>query len=143
MKYLIIIVILLGISAKAYGYKTGEITIYGKKTYKADVLIANKPKEWVLGLMFIRHLDKNAGLLMVMPTAKVAIWMKNMLMPIDCIYILNGRVVRVYKDLPVCTIKNCKKYYSVNSVNAVLEINEGTAEEYGIKKNDEVKLNLN
>lgn len=93
--------------------------------------------------MFIRHLDKNTGLLMVMPPAKVAIWMKNMLMPIDCIYILNGRVVRVYKDLQVCTVKNCKKYFSINPVNAVLEINAGTAEEYGIKKNDKVKLNLN
>jgi len=143
MKYLIIIMLFLSISINAYGYKTGEITIYGDKTYKADVLIANKPKEWVLGLMFIRHLDKNAGLLMVMPPAKVAVWMKNMLMPIDCIYMLNGKVVRVYKDLPVCRIKNCKKYYSINSVNAVLEVRAGTAEEYGIKKNDEVKLNLN
>ncbi|MHB1697745.1 MAG: DUF192 domain-containing protein [bacterium] len=143
MKYLIIIMLFLSISINAYGYKTGEITIYGKRTFKAAVLIANKPKEWVLGLMFIRHLDKNAGLLMIMPPAKVAVWMKNMLMPIDCIYMLNGRVVRVYKDLPVCRIKNCKKYYSINSVNAVLEVRAGTAEEYGIKKNDEVKLNLN
>ncbi|MHB8231500.1 MAG: DUF192 domain-containing protein [bacterium] len=142
MKYLIIIVILLGISANAYGYKAGEITIYGKRTFKADVLIANKPKEWVLGLMFIRHLNKNAGLLMIMPPAKVAIWMKNMLMPIDCIYIDKKEVVKVYRNLPACRTKNCKKYYSKSLTDMVLEVNAGTAERYGIRKNDEVALKI-
>lgn len=144
MKHIILIIFFISISINtAYAYKTSKITIYGQKTYKANVLIANKPKEWILGLMFIRHLDKNTGLLMIMPPAKVAIWMKNMLMPIDCIYILNDRVVNIYRNLPVCAMKNCKKYYSDTLVNRVLEVNAGIAEEYGIKKNDKVKLNLN
>ena len=136
-----IIILSIGIGS-AYGYESGKIIIYGKKTFKASVLIANKPNEWVLGLMYIRHLDKNAGLLMIMPQAKVAIWMKNMLMPIDCIYIENNKVVRVYNDLPVCEIKNCKQYYSKSVVNKVLEINAGIAKEYGIRKNDEIKLKI-
>ena len=137
----VLIVLIVGIG-KAYGYESGKIVIYGKKTFKAAVLIANKPNEWVLGLMYIRHLDKNAGLLMIMPPAKVAIWMKNMLMPIDCIYINKKEVVRVYKNLPVCITKNCKKYYSKSTVNMILEVNAGTAKRYGIKKNDEVKLKI-
>ena len=136
---LIVLIVSIG---KAYGYESGKIVIYGKKTFKAAVLIANKPNEWVLGLMYIRHLDKNAGLLMIMPPAKVAIWMKNMLMPIDCIYINKKEVVRVYKNLPVCITKNCKKYYSKSTVNMILEVNAGTAKRYGIKKNDEVKLKI-
>ena len=143
MKYIILIIFFISISINtAYAYNTGKITIYGNKPFKADVLIANKPKEWILGLMFIRHLDKNTGLLMIMPPAKVAIWMKNMLMPIDCIYINKKEVVRVYKNLPACTAKNCKKYYSKSIVNMILEVNAGTAKEYGIKKNDEVKLKI-
>ena len=137
----VLIVLIVGIG-KAYGYESGKIVIYGKKTFKAAVLIANKPNEWVLGLMYIRHLDKNAGLLMILPSAKVAIWMKNMLMPIDCIYINKKEVVRVYKNLPVCITKNCKKYYSKSTVNMILEVNAGTAKRYGIKKNDEVKLKI-
>ena len=135
-------VFILAVKGNAHGYESGRITIYGQKTYRARVLIANKPKEWVLGLMYIRHLDNNAGLLMIMPPARVAIWMKNMLMPIDCIYIDKKEVVRVYKNLPVCTAKNCKKYYSKSIVNMILEVNAGTAKEYGIKKNDEVKLKI-
>ena len=135
-------VFILAVKGNAYGYESGRITIYGQKTYRARVLIANKPKEWVLGLMYIRHLDNNAGLLMIMPPAKVAIWMKNMLMPIDCIYIENNKVVSVYNDLPVCGIKNCKQYYSKSVVNMVLEVNAGTAKEYGIRKNDEIKLKI-
>ena len=137
----VLIVLIVGIG-KAYGYESGKIVIYGEKTFKAGVLIANKPNEWVLGLMYIRHLDKNAGLLMILPPAKVAIWMKNMLMPIDCIYINKKEVVRVYKNLPVCITKNCKKYYSKSTVNMILEVNAGTAKRYGIKKNDEVKLKI-
>ena len=136
---LIVLIVSIG---KAYGYESGKIVIYGKKTFKAAVLIANKPNEWVLGLMYIRHLDKNAGFLMIMPSAKVAIWMKNMLMPIDCIYINKKGVVRVYKNLPVCITKNCKKYYSKSIVNMILEVNAGTAKRYRIKKNDEVKLKI-
>ena len=137
----VLIVLIVGIG-KAYGYESGKIVIYGEKTFKAGVLIANKPNEWVLGLMYIRHLDKNAGLLMILPSAKVAIWMKNMLMPIDCIYINKKEVVRVYKNLPVCITKNCKKYYSKSIVNMILEVNAGTAKRYGIKKNDEVRLKI-
>ncbi len=137
----VLIVLIVGIG-KAYGYESGKIVIYGEKTFKAGVLIANKPNEWVLGLMYIRHLDKNAGLLMILPSAKVAIWMKNMLMPIDCIYINKKEVVRVYKNLPVCITKNCKKYYSKSTVNMILEVNAGTAKRYGIKKNDEIKLKI-
>ena len=137
----VLIVLIVGIG-KAYGYESGKIVIYGKKTFKAAVLIANKPNEWVLGLMYIRHLDKNAGLLMILPSAKVAIWMKNMLMPIDCIYINKKEVVRIYKNLPVCITKNCKKYYSKSIVNMILEVNAGTAKRYGIKKNDEVRLKI-
>ena len=137
----VLIVLIVGIG-KAYGYESGKIVIYGKKTFKAAVLIANKPNEWVLGLMYIRHLDKNAGLLMIMPPAKVAIWMKNMLMPIDCIYINKKEVVRVYKNLPVCMTKKCKNYYSKSIVNMILEVNAGTAKRYGIKKNDEVRLKI-
>ena len=136
---LIVLIVSIG---KAYGYESGKIVIYGKKTFKADVLIANKPNEWVLGLMYIRHLDKNAGLLMIMPSAKVAIWMKNMLMPIDCIYINKKEVVKVYRNLPVCMTKKCKKYYSKSIVNMILEVNAGTAKRYGIKKNDEIQLKI-
>ena len=136
-----IIILIVGCGS-AYGYESGKIIIYGKKTFKASVLIANKPKEWVLGLMYVRRLDRNAGLLMILPPAKVAIWMKNMLMPIDCIYIENNKVVRVYNDLPVCEIKNCKQYYSKSVVNKVLEINAGIAKEYGIRKHDKIKLKI-
>ena len=141
----IIAAVLIGlilVTGRAYAYESGKIVIHGKKTFKAGVLIANKPNEWVLGLMYIRHLDKNAGLLMILPPAKVAIWMKNMLMPIDCIYINKKEVVRIYKNLPVCITKNCKKYYSKSIVNMILEVNAGTAERYGIKKNDEVRLKI-
>ena len=137
----VLIVLIVGIG-RAYGYESGKIIIYGKKTFIGDVLIANRPKEWVLGLMYVRHLDNNVGLLMIMPPAKVAVWMKNMLMSIDCIYIDKKEVVRVYKNLPVCITKNCKKYYSKSIVNMVLEVNAGTAKEYGIKKNDEVSLKI-
>jgi len=136
------IIILIVRCGSANGYESGKIAIYGKKTFKASVLIANKPKEWVLGLMYVRRLDRNAGLLMILPPAKVAIWMKNMLMPIDCIYINRKEVVRVYKNLPACRTKNCKKYYSKSLVNIILEVNAGTAKRYGIKKNDEVSLKI-
>ena len=136
-----LIILIVGCGS-AYGYESGKIIIYGKKTFKASVLIANKPKEWVLGLMYVRRLDRNAGLLMILPPAKVAIWMKNMLMPIDCIYINKKEVVRVYKNLPPCRTKNCKKYYSKLLVNIILEVNAGTAKRYGIKKNDEVSLKI-
>jgi hypothetical protein len=137
----VLIMLVVGVG-RAYGYESGKIVIYGKKTFKAAVLIANKPDEWVLGLMYIRHLDKNAGLLMIIPPDKVAVWMKNMLMPIDCIYINKKEVVRVYKNLPVCITKNCKNYYSKSIVNMILEVNAGTAKRYGIKKNDEVRLKI-
>ncbi len=136
-----IIILSIGI-VNADGYESGKIVIYGKKTFKASVLVANKPNEWVLGLMYVRRLNRNTGLLMVMPSAKVAIWMKNMLMPIDCIYINKKRVVKRYRDLPICLTKNCKKYYSESIINMVLEVNAWTIKRYGIKKNDEVRLKI-
>jgi uncharacterized membrane protein (UPF0127 family) len=131
-------------STAAYGYEYGSVKIFGKKTYKAGVIVADTIKEQELGLMFIRRLAPDKGLLMVLPrrSAEPAIWMKNMFIPLDVIFINGGKVVQLYKNIPPCRTKVCKIYFADETINRILEVKSGVISRYGIKAGDKIKIRI-
>jgi hypothetical protein len=132
-------------AVSAYGYEYGSIKIFGKKTYKAGVLIANSTKEQDLGLMFVKRLSLNKGLLMIFhfTSTMPAIWMKNMFISLDAIFINGDKVVQLYKNIPPCRTKVCKIYFADKSFNRILEVNSGIISRYGIKAGDKIAITVN
>jgi uncharacterized membrane protein (UPF0127 family) len=69
-------------------------------------------------------------------------WMKNMLFPLDIIWIDGDRIINISPNLPPEGEKPDKKYYSGQPVSFVLEINGGLVDKYGLKIGDKIKIDL-
>lgn len=71
-------------------------------------------------------------------TGRYSFWMKDMRFPLDIIWILNGKVVYLEKNIP-------KNFSSImvppTDANQVLEINAGTSDKIDIKIGDKTSFN--
>lgn len=104
------------------------ITI-AKKTIQVQV--AKTQDQRTKGLSGVSSLDKNSGMLFVFDTKKVnpAFWMKDMLIPLDMIWISNNKIVKIDKDIPAPALGTPNNKLTVYSpgqpVDYVLEVNAG------------------
>ena len=92
------------------------------------------------GLMFREKLDQNEGMLFVFPEEKKAsLWMKNMLIPLDMIWISQDKeVIFISKDNQPCSSEQC---FSINpgvKAKYVLELNAGTADKIDLEIGDKL-----
>ncbi|MFN4280954.1 DUF192 domain-containing protein [Thermosynechococcus sp.] len=103
--------------------------------------VARTPAQQQLGLMFRSHLPKDRGMLFPLSPPQVAsFWMKNCLIPLDLIFLRDGKVVAIAPEAPPCPALPCPTYESGVAVDAVLELAGGRAAELGLKVGDTVQL---
>tara|TARA_R110000824_G_scaffold337283_2_gene523791 strand:- start:1099 stop:1443 length:345 start_codon:yes stop_codon:yes gene_type:complete len=77
----------------------------------------------------------NGGMLFVFDVVSPrAFWMKDCIIPLDIIYLTNGKVNKVYSSCPPCEKLKCPNYPGIG--DSVLELNGGTAKKENIQKGD-------
>lgn len=93
------------------------------------------------GLMGRKNLDDNKGMLLIYKNNEIlSVWMKNMLIPLDIIFIdKNKRIVDIKENIQPCQ-KECPIYSSETPAMYVLEVNAGFVERNGIERGDAVKF---
>jgi hypothetical protein len=102
------------------------------------VEMATTSDQQAIGLMHRRQMAADAGMLFVYPAgSRIAMWMKNTLIPLDMLFIgPDGRIKHlVERTVPMST----ELIGSNGPVRAVLELNAGTASRLGIKVGDRVR----
>jgi uncharacterized membrane protein (UPF0127 family) len=89
------------------------------------------------GLMMVKSLPKNRGMLFLFDAPQVAVfWMKDTLIPLDLLFIArDGRVIRIVER---ATPLSESQIDSMGVVGAVLELAGGTSARLGIKPGDRV-----
>jgi uncharacterized membrane protein (UPF0127 family) len=98
------------------------------------------------GLSGTTLLAQNSGMLFVFDTKQVTplFWMKDMLIPLDIIWIGNGKVVKIDENVPTPppnTPDNKLKTYSTNvPIDYVLEVNAGFSDRNNITVGDAVTI---
>ena len=99
--------------------------------------LAATPQEQGIGLMFRPSLPADAGMLFLYERPRpVTMWMRNTYIPLDMIFIgADGRVHRVESHTEPFSNEIIS---SEGEVQAVLELNAGTAAAIGLKVGDEV-----
>jgi len=102
------------------------------------VELAVSPAERSRGLMFRDELPAEQGMLLVFPdTGFRSIWMKNVRFPLDLIWLDSSDcVVHIEKDVPPCPREPCPDYHSMRKAAAVLELNGGSVDRWGIEPGD-------
>jgi uncharacterized membrane protein (UPF0127 family) len=101
-----------------------------------DVDVAKTAAQQERGLMFVRSLPANKGMIFPYdPPQSVAFWMENTLIPLDIIFIRpNGTIARITEGKPL----DETQLPSGEPIGAVLEIRGGRAHELGIRAGDKV-----
>lgn len=121
----------------SFDIRAEELNIMGKVSY--DVKIAKTIEQKQKGLMFVKYLPEDKGMLFdVRENEKVSMWMKNTYVPLDMIFLDCGyKIVDVYKNA---------KPHSIDEITSdknfcyVLEVNGGDFDKYKLKLGDRFKM---
>lgn len=112
--------------------------------HRFTTTIARTPQQQVDGLSGWDHLDSNHSMYFPLDDRHASFWMKGMLIDIDIIWIDNGQIVGIHKNVaapaPGTPDSTLKSYPSpVSNPDAVLEIAAGRSDELGLKVGDQVE----
>ena len=96
----------------AFPQSTLQIATPDARLHRFNIWIANDDRHRAQGLMFIKDLPADAGMLFIYPQPhRIAMWMKNTLIPLDMLFIrADGRVAKVIanaKPLSLDNIESC------------------------------------
>jgi uncharacterized membrane protein (UPF0127 family) len=116
-----------GQAQKLQTFEKSQLTIETKTgTHSFRIEIARHAAQQAQGLMFRRRLAADAGMLFLYPYAEPSrMWMKNTYIPLDLLYIdAMGKIVGFHQR---AVPQSLEVITSERPVNAVLEVNAGTA----------------
>lgn len=110
-------------------------------TKALSVALATTPEAQSKGLGGCRYIPKNSGMYFVFTdNSQRTFWMKGMRIPIDIVWISQGRVVGIEKNVPnlprSTSDSDLPQYKSPVPVDAVLEVEAGMAEAYGAQEGE-------
>ena len=122
----------------ASALQKGEVVIDGRVTINVEV--ARSPQAQARGLGGRSSLKKGTG--MVFPydgPGLRGIWMKGMLIPIDILWIREGRIVAIEAKVPPPSSNGALAVFS-HVADLVLEVPAGYASEMGIRIGQSVRV---
>ncbi len=104
--------------------------------------VAQTASQQSMGLMYRTQLDANRGMLFPFnPARAVTFWMKNVAIPLDMVFLRNGRVLSIASNVPPCAKEPCPVYGPPSiPVDQVIELRGGRAAELGIKPGDRLTV---
>lgn len=100
--------------------------------------ILRSPLEIQMGMMGKKFNGKFDALLFVMNTHESSFWMKNCIVPLDVIFIKNGKISKIHHNCPPCVTNECKTYPGKGEL--VIEIPGGTCSSLNIKRGAKVEF---
>jgi len=109
----------------------------GTKIFSVQIADTSKVKE--KGLMFVKKMPDNHGMLFTYDTERITnMWMKNTYISLDMLFINgNKEIVKIVKN----TIPHSEEIISSSSkVRYILEINGGMSDKLNIKIGDKVRF---
>ncbi|WP_439342242.1 DUF192 domain-containing protein [Vacuolonema iberomarrocanum] len=117
---------------------TAETEINGE-TIQLEV--ARTRSELSTGLMFRPSLEDDRGMLFVFERPRVLqFWMKNVLIPLDMVFLRDGEVQAIV-TAPPCENDPCPSYGpSDRQSDSVIELRGGRAAELGLSEGDRVEI---
>ena len=125
--------------------KVPTVTIGDGNIVKLEV--AASEAEIERGLMGRTSLPEDQGMVFLFhPARPVEFWMFHCFIPLDMVFVKDGKIVKIIANVPPCTSPNpreCPRYSPGNvDISEVIELSAGYAERHKVKEGDPVKFNL-
>ena len=113
----------------------------GGRTTKLTVQVADTQEKRDKGLMFVRKLPENEGMLFVFSGKTYGgFWMKNTLIPLSIAFLdSDGKILKILDMVP-CKKEECPTYDPELFYHFAIEVNLGWFKKNQIKVGDFVKL---
>jgi len=107
-----------------------------------DLELATTPEETTTGLMFRPSLPADRGMLLLWSEERYAtIWMMNVLIPLDIVYLDDaGKVIEVVIEARPCAAEPCPRFTPDEPSRAVLEMAAGSIAAHGITVGESIKF---
>lgn len=120
-----------------YSSSSLQIATTSGRVHRFKVYLALSPEQMRAGLMHVRSLPDNEGMLFVHPRPReLSMWMKNTLLPLDMLFVrANGEIASIVENTTPHSLDSIR---SNEPVLAVLELNAGTVERLGIHPGDKL-----
>ena len=104
-----------------------------QKQMELSVEVAESKEERRKGLMFREELAEGTGMIFTFDKPqKVTMWMKNTLIPLDMLFIKEGKVKHIHKNAVPHSLDIIS---SMHSIDTVLEVPGGYSDKYGVDTN--------
>lgn len=102
------------------------------RQHRFDVWVATNDRHRAQGLMYVRELPPQAGMLFIYSQPqRVGMWMKNTYIPLDMVFIrADGRIAQIEVNTKPHSLDTVQ---ANEDVIAVLELNAGTAKRLNIR----------
>lgn len=108
---------------------------------KFELEVARTQEQQATGLMYRTRLADNRGMLFVFDSPQsTRFWMKNVRIPLDMVFLRDGKVQAIAASVPPCNTKTCPTYGPESAVDQVIELRGGRAAEVGLKVGDRVQI---
>lgn len=124
-------------------YHDGTVEVAGEKI---SIELAETQQKRTLGLSGRESLKENQGMLFVFEQPfKAGFWMKDMLFPLDMVWIRDNRIVDISTNAlpePGKSDYELTIYSPKTEIDSVLELNAGWAKQNNLSVGDEVKIKL-
>lgn len=102
---------------------------------------AETPEQQALGLMFRTDLPPQQGMLFsFQPARRVSFWMKNVVIPLDMVFLRDLAIVAIEANVLPCATEPCPTYGPAQPVDMVIELRGGQAERLGLQVGDTVRV---
>jgi uncharacterized protein len=112
---------------------TMQIATPDARLHNFKIWIADNDQRRARGLMFVKHIGEEEGMLFIYPQAmRASMWMKNTFIPLDMLFVAaDGKVMQVVANTEPQSLKTIE---SDSDVIAVIELKGGTASKLHIAK---------
>jgi uncharacterized membrane protein (UPF0127 family) len=105
--------------------------------------VAQTVQQQTIGLMYRDDLPRDRGMLFpINPPQVISLWMKNVTIPLDMIFLRNGQIQNILSNVPPCSSDNCPTYSSNVEVDQVIELKGGRAAELNLKIGDKIPITI-
>jgi uncharacterized membrane protein (UPF0127 family) len=116
---------------------TLQIASADAKLHTFRVWVADTEARRSRGLMHVKQMDADAGMLFVYPrTQKVAMWMKNTFLPLDMLFVAaDGRIINIAANTKPQSLDTVE---AATDALGVIELNAGIAAKLNIRSGSQV-----
>ncbi len=110
--------------------------------WTVTVDLALTPEQQARGLMFVKELAADKGMLFLFDTDEQRpFWMKDCFISLDLVWLDAGfRVADISPSVPPCAADPCPNYFPSRPIRNVLEVQGGLCQAHGLKVGDSLSV---